>query len=43
MSYGVNNVDLLRQAAPYIDRILRGAKPFDLPGPPCFDPQFDFA
>jgi putative ABC transport system substrate-binding protein len=31
LSYGVNNVDLFRQAAPYIDRILRGAKPADLP------------
>ena len=31
LSYGVNNVDLFRQAAPYIDRILRGAKPSDLP------------
>lgn len=31
MSYGVNNVDLFRQAAPYLDRILRGAKPQDLP------------
>ena len=31
LSYGVNNVDLFRQAAPYIDRILRGAKPCDLP------------
>jgi len=31
MSYGVNNVDLFRQAAPYLDRILRGAKPHDLP------------
>jgi putative ABC transport system substrate-binding protein len=31
MSYGVNNVDLFKQAAPYVDRILRGAKPADLP------------
>jgi putative ABC transport system substrate-binding protein len=31
LSYGVNNVDLFHQAAPYIDRILRGAKPSDLP------------
>jgi ABC-type uncharacterized transport system substrate-binding protein len=31
LSYGVNNVDLFRQAAPYVDRILRGANPADLP------------
>lgn len=31
LCYGVNNVDLCRQAAPYLDRILRGAKPADLP------------
>jgi putative ABC transport system substrate-binding protein len=31
LSYGVNNVDLFRQAAPYVDHILRGAKPADLP------------
>jgi putative ABC transport system substrate-binding protein len=31
LSYGVNNVDLFRQAAPYVDRILRGTKPADLP------------
>ncbi|HLI10555.1 MAG TPA: ABC transporter substrate-binding protein [Alphaproteobacteria bacterium] len=31
LSYGVNNVDLFRQAAPYVDRILRGEKPADLP------------
>ena len=31
LCYGVNNVDLFRQAAPYIDRILRGVKPADLP------------
>lgn len=31
LSYGVNNGDLFRQAAPYIDRLLRGAKPAELP------------
>ena len=31
MSYGPNFTDLFRQAAPYIDRILRGEKPSDLP------------
>ena len=31
MSYGDVNVDQYRQAASYIDRILRGAKPADLP------------
>ncbi|MGA8049253.1 MAG: ABC transporter substrate-binding protein [Burkholderiales bacterium] len=31
LCYGVNNVDLFRQAAPYVDRILRGAKPAELP------------
>ncbi len=31
LSYGVNNIDLLRQAAPYVDHILRGAKPAELP------------
>jgi putative ABC transport system substrate-binding protein len=29
--YGINDVDHTRQAATYIDRILRGAKPSDLP------------
>jgi putative tryptophan/tyrosine transport system substrate-binding protein len=31
MSYGTNQVDMFRQTASYVDRILRGTKPADLP------------
>jgi len=31
LSYGIDNIDVLEKAASYVERILRGARPIDLP------------
>jgi putative tryptophan/tyrosine transport system substrate-binding protein len=33
LSYAPSNIELFRGAATYVDRILKGAKPSDLPSP----------
>jgi len=43
MAYGANNVDLFRRTGDYVDKILRGAKPSDIPvdQPTKFDLVFN--
>jgi putative ABC transport system substrate-binding protein len=41
LSYGTDPVDTIRRAASYVDRILRGEKPGDLPVQ--FPPKFEMA
>jgi putative tryptophan/tyrosine transport system substrate-binding protein len=41
LSYGPNFADIFRRSASYVDRILRGAKPADLPVE--FPTKFDLA
>ena len=43
MAYGPNNVDLFRRADDYVDKILRGTKPADIPveQPTKFDLVFN--
>ena len=31
LAYGANSLEVFRRAGPYVDRVLRGAKPSDLP------------
>ena len=40
LSYGVDQVDTFRRAAAYVDRVLRGAKPSELPVQ--FSTKFEF-
>jgi putative tryptophan/tyrosine transport system substrate-binding protein len=37
VSYGVDMASQFGQAAPYVDRVLKGAKPGDLPAPTKFE------